>query len=63
MTMEAIRPFRLDVPEASLDDLRRRLADARWPERETVDDWSQGTPLAALRELFDYWREIGRAHV
>ena len=37
--MEAIRPFRLDVPEAALDDLRRRLADARWPERETVDDW------------------------
>ena len=55
--MEAIRPFRLDVPEAALDDLRRRLADARWPERETVNDWSQGTPLPVLRELCDYWRD------
>ncbi len=55
--IEAIRPFRLDVPEAALDDLRRRLADARWPERETVDDWSQGTPLSVLRELCDYWRD------
>ena len=55
--MEAIRPFRLDVPQAALDDLNRRLVDARWPEKETVDDWSQGTPLAALRALCDYWRE------
>ena len=55
--MEAIRPFSLDVPEAALDDLRRRLADARWPEKETVADWSQGTPLTVLRELCDYWRD------
>ena len=54
---EPIRPFTLDIPQAQIDDLRRRLSDARWPERETVDDWSQGTPLAALRELCDYWRD------
>ena len=55
--MEAIRPFRLDVPQAALDDLNHRLVDARWPERETVDDWSQGSPLAAVQELCDYWRD------
>ena len=55
--MQAIRPFRLDVPQASLNDLNRRLVDARWPDKETVNDWSQGTPLAALQELCEYWRE------
>ena len=48
-------PFLLDVPEAQLDDLRDRLARTRWPERETVDDWSQGIPLAYVRELCSYW--------
>ena len=57
MMMEAIKPFRLNVPEAALDDLRRRLTDARWPEKETVADWSQGTPLAEIRSLCDYWRD------
>jgi pimeloyl-ACP methyl ester carboxylesterase len=47
--------FRIDVPEAQLEDLRARLRGARWPERETVDDWSQGVPLAYLRELCAYW--------
>jgi pimeloyl-ACP methyl ester carboxylesterase len=55
--MTEIRPFRLDVPQAELDDLQRRLAAARWPERECVDDWSQGVPLAALRELIAYWQD------
>ncbi len=54
--MTEIRPFRLAFPQAELDDLQRRLAMTRWPERECVDDWSQGVPLAALRELVDYWR-------
>jgi epoxide hydrolase len=49
--------FRLGVPEADLEDLRARLRTARWPESETVDDWSQGVPLAYLRELCDYWAE------
>ena len=49
--------FRIDIPEADLDDLRERLRRTRWPEPETVDDWSQGTPLAYTRELCEYWLE------
>jgi len=52
----AIAPFTYHAPESALDDLRRRLAHARWPERETVTDWSQGVPLARLRALMEYWR-------
>jgi epoxide hydrolase len=52
-----VEPFRIDVPEAELDDLRERLRAARWPERETVDDWSQGVPLDYLRELCAYWAD------
>jgi pimeloyl-ACP methyl ester carboxylesterase len=52
-----VEPFRIDVPEAELDDLRERLKAARWPERETVDDWSQGVPLDYLRELCAYWAD------
>ena len=50
-----IRPFAIDVPEAALVDLRERLARTRWPDRETVDDWSQGIPLAYVQELCAYW--------
>ena len=50
-----VTPFRVDVPEASLADLRERLRRTRWPEPETVTDWSQGTPLAYVRELCRYW--------
>ena len=50
-----MEPFRIEVPEAELDDLRARLNAARWPERETVDDWSQGVPLDYMRELCAYW--------
>ena len=53
----AITPFRIDVPEAELADLRARLRAARWPEREAVDDWSQGVPLAYLRALCAEWAE------
>ena len=52
----AISPLRYRAPQAALDDLRTRLARTRWPERETVNDWSQGVPLAKLRALVDYWR-------
>jgi hypothetical protein len=52
---DEVIPFRVDVPEASLADLRERLRRTRWPEPETVDDWSQGTPLAYVRELCQYW--------
>jgi pimeloyl-ACP methyl ester carboxylesterase len=50
-----ITPFRIDIPEADLKDLRDRLRRTRWPEAETVNDWSQGVPLNYLRELCDYW--------
>jgi pimeloyl-ACP methyl ester carboxylesterase len=51
----AIRPFRIDVPDAVLDDLRRRLAQTRWPEAETVADWSQGAPLSWIQDMCRYW--------
>jgi pimeloyl-ACP methyl ester carboxylesterase len=51
----AIRPFRVNVPEEQLVDLRRRVAATRWPERETVADESQGVQLAALQEIARYW--------
>ena len=47
----AIRPFHINVPEAALADLRRRIAATRWPERETVDDQSQGVQLATCRRF------------
>jgi pimeloyl-ACP methyl ester carboxylesterase len=50
-----IVPFRIDVPEAELADLHDRLARTRWPEAETVDDWSQGIPLAYVQELCHHW--------
>jgi hypothetical protein len=54
---DAIRPFLIDVPEADLDDLRRRLGRTRWPEKEVVEDWSQGVPLAYTQELCAYWAD------
>jgi hypothetical protein len=52
-----LRPFRIDIPDEELADLRDRLRRTRWPEAETVDDWSQGIPLAYARALCDYWAE------
>jgi pimeloyl-ACP methyl ester carboxylesterase len=52
---EAVRPFVVDIAESELEDLRARIAATRWPEAETVDDWSQGVPLAYTRELAEYW--------
>ncbi|HEY1985166.1 MAG TPA: epoxide hydrolase N-terminal domain-containing protein [Terracidiphilus sp.] len=51
----AIRPFRIDIPDAELTDMRRRINDTRWPERETVSDDSQGVQLETMRELASYW--------
>jgi len=51
-----VTPFKVQVPQAALDDLKKRLANARWPERETVTDWSQGVPLAKAQALVEYWR-------
>ncbi|GEN98812.1 hydrolase [Novosphingobium sediminis] len=53
---EAVEPFAYRVPQEALDDLHARIDMARWPEREVVDDWTQGVPLAALQELVRYWR-------
>jgi pimeloyl-ACP methyl ester carboxylesterase len=52
----AIRPFRIEIPEGALVDLRRRLATTRWPERETVGDRSQGVQLATMTRLLGYWQ-------
>src|SRR5688572_17528216 len=51
----AIHAFRANVPQAAVDDMRRRLLATRWPERETVADNSQGPQLAQLKELVRYW--------
>jgi epoxide hydrolase len=53
--MAQINPFRINVSDDDLADLKSRLARTRWPEAECVDDWSQGIPLAYTRELADYW--------
>src|SRR5512145_709841 len=52
---DAIRPFRVNVPEAELTELRRRINATKWPERETVTDDSQGVPLEMIQELANYW--------
>ncbi len=51
----AIRPFVVDVPDADIDDLRRRIAATRWSDRETVTDQSQGAPLEKMQALVRYW--------
>ncbi len=54
-TNEAIRPFQVHVPQSQLDDLRRRIADTRWPDKETVGDDSQGIQLGRVQDLVNYW--------
>jgi pimeloyl-ACP methyl ester carboxylesterase len=53
---KAIRPFRINVPEEQLADLRRRIAATRWPDKETVTDPSQGVQLATIQKLARYWQ-------
>jgi len=52
---DAIRPFRVNIPEADLADLRRRILATRWPDQETVSDQSQGAQLEKLQQLVRYW--------
>src|SRR5262249_41256613 len=53
---QSIRPFKkVQVPQAALDDLRRRITATQWPEKETVSDHSQGVPLAMMQELARHW--------
>ena len=54
---DAVHPFRIDVADDVLDDLRRRLAQTRWPEAELVDDWSQGAPLAWIQDMCNHWAD------
>ena len=53
----AIRPFRVDMPEARLAELRRRIAATRWPSAELVNDSSQGAQCKMLRKLARYWEK------
>src|SRR5439155_143079 len=52
---EEVRPFRIDVPEADLDELRDRLAKTRWPDELPDAGWSYGVPLAEVKELAAEW--------
>src|SRR5215204_5609898 len=52
---EAIRPFKVHIPTEGLKDLRKRILNTRWPDKETVADQSQGAQLEKLRELVQYW--------
>ncbi len=55
VTTAPIRPFVIEAPEAQLDELRRRIAETRWPDKELVEDPSQGVQLATIHKLADYW--------
>jgi microsomal epoxide hydrolase len=55
-THSLLTPFRIDIPQAELDELKRRLDATRWPDRETVDDKSQGAQLDSVKALVEYWR-------
>lgn len=54
---DQITPFRIAISDDQLEDLKRRLRATRWPERECVDDWTQGLPLAYAQEVASYWLE------
>src|SRR5258708_5118971 len=55
ISTEAIRPFKVNVPQADIDDLRHRVLATKWPDRETVSDESQGVRLATIKKLASYW--------
>src|SRR6266446_5817407 len=55
-TTKEVTPFKVHVPQAALDDIKKRLANTRWPNKEPVSDWSQGVPLAKAQELTQCWR-------
>jgi pimeloyl-ACP methyl ester carboxylesterase len=57
MAAGEIKPFRIETSDSELEELRRRLQTTRWPESETVDDWSQGIPLAYVQEVCGYWAD------
>jgi pimeloyl-ACP methyl ester carboxylesterase len=51
-----VRPFRVEIPQSDVDDLRRRLASTRWPDEVPGEGWARGVPVGYLRELAEYWR-------
>lgn len=53
--MSEINPYMIQISNDDLEDLKRRLLSTRWPEKETVEDWSQGIPLSYIKEISDYW--------
>ena len=53
--MSQVTPFKLDIPLSDIKDLKNRLKSARWPDVETVDDWTQGVPLAYHQTFCEYW--------
>jgi epoxide hydrolase len=55
--MTELRQFRVEISDAAIDDLHDRLARTRWPEKEPVEDWSMGIPLAYVQQLASYWAE------
>jgi epoxide hydrolase len=50
-----VRPFEVSIPDSAIEDLQRRLANTRWPDPETVPDWSQGVRLENAKSLIEYW--------
>jgi epoxide hydrolase len=54
-TPALVRPFTVSIPDSEIDDLKQRLARTRWPDPETVGDWSQGVRVENARSLVDYW--------
>jgi pimeloyl-ACP methyl ester carboxylesterase len=59
---DAVAEFKLSIPAGAIDDLKTRLAMTRWPDKETVGDWSQGVPLEKMKALADYWRSTYDMH-
>ncbi|WP_414940360.1 epoxide hydrolase family protein [Amycolatopsis sp. cmx-11-51] len=51
-----MKPFRVEIPQADLDDLNRRISTTRWPENLPGEGWTRGVPTAYLKELAEYWR-------
>ena len=54
-TSTLVRPFTVSIPDSEIDDVKQRLARTRWPDPETVGDWSQGVRVENARSLVDYW--------
>jgi pimeloyl-ACP methyl ester carboxylesterase len=52
---DLITPYPIEIPDSALEDLKQRLANTRWPDPETPDDWAQGIPLAYMQEVVRYW--------